>query len=89
LTCPYSSNASSKKAEWYSLPAQPVEHILSEHIKSVPGIFRIDADEKQIADLFSDNYAFTIPANQRPFAWAVQHVARLLDATANNRTEED
>jgi hypothetical protein len=89
LTCPYSSSASSKEAEWYSLPAQPVEHVLSEQIKSVPRVFRIDAGEKQIADLFSDKYAFAILANQRPFAWAVQHVARLLDATANNRSEGD
>ena len=33
---------------------------------------RIEAGEKQVADIFSDNYAFTIPPYQRPYAWEIQ-----------------
>lgn len=40
---------------------------------------RIEAGEKQIADVFSDKYAFTIPPYQRPYAWEVQQVTELLD----------
>lgn len=40
---------------------------------------RIEAREKQIADVFSDNYAFTIPPYQRPYAWEIQQANELLD----------
>lgn len=40
---------------------------------------RIEAGEKQIAKVFSDDYAFTIPPYQRPYAWEVQQVTELLD----------
>ena len=40
---------------------------------------RIEAGEKQIADVFSDGYAFTIPPYQRPYAWEVQQANELLD----------
>ena len=40
---------------------------------------RIEAGEKQIADIFSDNYAFTIPPYQRPYAWEIQQARELLD----------
>ena len=40
---------------------------------------RIEAGEKQIADVFSDNYAFTIPPYQRPYAWEIQQASELLD----------
>ena len=39
----------------------------------------IDANEKQIADVFSDKYAFTIPPYQRPYAWEVQQVNELIE----------
>lgn len=40
---------------------------------------RIEAGEKQIADVFSDKYAFTIPPYQRPYAWEMQQVTELLE----------
>ena len=40
---------------------------------------RIDASEKKIADVFSDDYSFTIPPYQRPYAWELQHATELLD----------
>ena len=40
---------------------------------------RIEAGEKQIADVFSDKYAFTIPPYQRPYAWEIQQANELLD----------
>ena len=40
---------------------------------------RIEAREKQIADVFSDKYAFTIPPYQRPYAWEIQQANELLD----------
>ncbi len=40
---------------------------------------RIEANEKQIAAVFSDNYSFTIPPYQRPYAWELQHATELLD----------
>ena len=40
---------------------------------------RIEATEKQVADVFSDNYAFTIPPYQRPYAWETQHASELLE----------
>ena len=39
---------------------------------------RIAATEKRIADIFSDNYTFTIPPYQRPYAWEVEQAAELL-----------
>ena len=45
----------------------------------MPDLVRIEAREKQIADVFSDKYAFTIPPYQRPYAWEVQQVTELLD----------
>ena len=40
---------------------------------------RIEAGEKQVADIFSDKYAFTIPPYQRPYAWEIQQATELLD----------
>ena len=40
---------------------------------------RIEAGEKKIADVFSDNYAFTIPPYQRPYAWESQQASELFD----------
>ena len=40
---------------------------------------RIEAGEKQVADIFSDNYAFTIPPYQRPYAWEIQQASELFD----------
>ena len=39
---------------------------------------RIEAAHKTIANVFSDAYAFTIPAYQRPYAWERQQVEELL-----------
>ena len=44
---------------------------------------RIDASEKKLADVFSDNYSFTIPPYQRPYAWELQHATELLDDLLN------
>ena len=53
---------------------------------------RIEAGEKQVADIFSDNYAFTIPPYQRPYAWEIQQASELfddlLDAMAPNSHSE-
>ena len=40
---------------------------------------RIEAGEKRMADVFSDNYTFTIPPYQRPYAWELQQASELLD----------
>ena len=53
---------------------------------------RIEAGEKQIADIFSDKYAFTIPPYQRPYAWEIQQAGELfgdlLDAMAPTSRSE-
>lgn len=39
---------------------------------------RIEASHKKISDVFSKNYAFSIPAYQRPYAWETTQVNELL-----------
>lgn len=39
---------------------------------------RIEAAHKKIAEVFSKDYAFTIPAYQRPYAWEETQVSELL-----------
>ena len=39
----------------------------------------IEASEKQVADVLSDNYSFTIPPYQRPYAWELEQAIELLD----------
>ena len=39
---------------------------------------RIEAAHKQISEVFSKDYAFTIPAYQRPYAWETTQVDELL-----------
>jgi len=39
---------------------------------------RIEAAHKRIMDVFSESYAFTIPAYQRPYAWETEQVEELL-----------
>lgn len=39
---------------------------------------RIEAAHKRIAEVFSKDYAFTIPAYQRPYAWETTQVEELL-----------
>ena len=39
---------------------------------------RIEASHKKIAEVFSKDYAFTIPAYQRPYAWEETQVTELL-----------
>ena len=39
---------------------------------------RIEAAHKKIAEVFSKDYAFTIPAYQRPYAWETTQVEELL-----------
>ncbi len=43
-----------------------------------PSSLRIEAAHKTIAEVFSKEYAFTIPAYQRPYAWEETQVSELL-----------
>ena len=40
---------------------------------------KITATEKNLVQVFSDNYFFEIPLYQRPYAWTDEHVEELLD----------
>ena len=50
----------------------------------------IEAGEKRLASVFSDEYAFEIPPYQRPYAWEIEQARDLLDdlveAMNNQRT---
>ncbi|MBC6436853.1 MAG: DUF262 domain-containing protein [Rhodobacteraceae bacterium] len=50
---------------------------------------RIEASHKRIADVFSDTYAFSIPAYQRPYAWETTHVEELLADIREAMTSPD
>ncbi|MBC6443297.1 MAG: DUF262 domain-containing protein [Rhodobacteraceae bacterium] len=50
---------------------------------------RIEASHKAIADVFSDKYAFSIPAYQRPYAWETPHVEDLLADLREAMTSSD
>ena len=39
----------------------------------------IKAEQERLSRIFSDEFAFTIPAYQRPYAWEVEHACELLD----------
>jgi hypothetical protein len=39
---------------------------------------RIEASERNVGDIFSDNYEFEIPAYQRPYAWEEEQARELL-----------
>ena len=53
----------------------------------------IEAAHKKIMHVFSDGYAFTIPAYQRPYAWETDHVEELLtdlmDAMESNTPSDN
>ena len=38
----------------------------------------IEAHERRIDRIFSDDYAFEVPAYQRPYAWEIEQVSDLL-----------
>ncbi|MCY4303248.1 MAG: DUF262 domain-containing HNH endonuclease family protein [Aestuariivita sp.] len=53
----------------------------------------IKAAQKKIMDVFSNDYAFTIPPYQRPYAWETEHIEELLadleDAMEANNPSDD
>ena len=40
----------------------------------------LTAKEQSLAKIFSDDYVFTIPGYQRPYAWGCEQAQELLDA---------
>ena len=44
---------------------------------------QLEATPEKIMDVFSRNYAFTIPAYQRPYDWETEHIAELLTELEN------
>src|SRR3712207_1048229 len=39
----------------------------------------LSAQEQPLAKIFSDDFAFSIPGYQRPYAWTTEHAGELLD----------
>lgn len=39
----------------------------------------LTAKEQQLSNIFSDEYVFTIPGYQRPYAWGTEQAQELLD----------
>lgn len=39
----------------------------------------IEAKEKELKRIFSDDYLFEIPAYQRPYSWTTEQTSELLD----------
>lgn len=53
-----------------------------------PAQLRIEAAHKKVVEVFSKNYAFTIPPYQRPYAWETTQVEELL-TDLNDAMEQD
>jgi uncharacterized protein with ParB-like and HNH nuclease domain len=49
----------------------------------------IEAQEKTIGQIFSDSYAFEIPAYQRPYAWELDQATDLLNDLLEAMDQED
>src|ERR1041384_764211 len=54
---------------------------------------KIQAAERPIGYVFSDEFRFTIPGYQRPYAWTTEQAGEMFDdllsAATNGRTRED
>ena len=54
-----------------------------------PQLPRIEAAHKKIMEVFSEGYAFTIPAYQRPYAWETSHIEELLTDLKEAKAKSD
>lgn len=50
---------------------------------------QIEASEKKLVEVFSDNYNFSIPPYQRPYAWDTEQAGELLDDLREARTNPE
>ena len=48
----------------------------------------LTAKEQSLSKVFSDDYVFTIPGYQRPYAWGTEQAQELFDVGSCSRNEE-